>query len=422
MSSTKAKTWVACDPTSTTGRLIHLSPDELQPGMQAAPLGMEQYLPCVQDATDKYAPIRQNDGTCKCLKVPVAFRGQLGGGLTEKACSSACATPDNPTAMYTCSEDGSCDPSPGICGSTLAEGEAMGCFPTKEKCHQSPGFCRRRPEGPRVWAQLPTVLQSQVDVSDPRLCKPFHEKTLKQELAQSLSMYNAMNAQKNPAFKPISLVQRDCNSVTVDNPLKENEWCMFPPHTPQDKITHISMEVGDKKHTQQCTPGYCVPVKEGVWGNPSIESNPAGEFYGKPCGPPVGKMCPGGIECIGGYCDQFGNCVIQRPKGRACGPNGLHCDDGERCLHYKNSVGGKVFKCIPKKIKCGDEVCTRKETCVENVAGNYSCENLGPRSGYSAYAAPSPYVYAGHGLNAPVAGMSPQVGSDLYFVDNDAIY
>lgn len=431
MSSTKAKTWVACNP-SKTGELIHLSPDEVKPGMEAAPLGLEQYLTCVEDATPKYAPIRHMDGTCKCYHVPVGLRGALGGGLTKKQCFGACATPDNPTAMYTCSEGGTCDPSPGMCGNTSAEGEAMGCFPTKEACQRAPGFCHRKPEGPRVWAQLPVILQSQMDISDPRLCKPFHEKSLRQELNQALDMYNAMNAQKDPSFTPVTLTHRNCKDVTADNPLKENEWCTFPPHTPRHKVPHISMEVGDSTHTKQCTPGYCVPVAQGVWGNPSVESNPAGEFYGRECGAPRGHKCPGGVRCVGGYCNQFGDCVITPPPGQKCGDT--FCDDArDQCIKiHDKSTGTVTHKCVDphaNQVRCGNTYCDKHEKCAGPPTNPSCVPRQGPhRSGSgsfgipSPYAMQSPYAYAGYGLDAPVAGMGSHVGSNLYFTNDDVIY
>lgn len=431
MSSTKAKTWVACNPLKT-GELINLSPDEVNPGMEAAPLGLEQYLTCVEDATPKYAPIRKMDGTCKCHPVPTALLGALNGGLTEKQCLGACATTDNPTAMYTCSEGGTCDPSPGMCGNNWAEGEAMGCFPTKEACHRAPGFCHRKPEGPRVWAQLPVILQSQVDISDPRLCKPFHEKSLRQELNQALDMYNAMNAQKDPSFTPVTLTHRNCKDVTADNPLKENEWCTFPPETPRHKVPHISMEVGDSTHTKQCTPGYCVPVAQGVWGNPSVESNPAGEFYGRECGAPRGHKCPGGVRCVGGYCNQFGDCVITPPSGQKCGDT--FCDDAlDQCIKiHDKSTGTVTHKCVDphaNQVRCGNTYCNAKtEVCHTDTGTCHRRQTPHHRSGSgsfgipSPYAMQSPYAYAGYGLDAPVAGMGSHVGSNLYFTNDDVIY
>lgn len=260
------KTWVACNP-SNPGQLIHLSANEVTPGMVAAPLGLEQYLPCWQASHPKYIPITNPDtGTETCTFVPVAARGAL-GGMTLGQCKAYIANNHNhPTAMYSC-VGGSCVPSPGLCGPTTEAGLAQGCYMTKGACQAAAGECYQRPTGPIAWVQAPAAHGSDGSVSslyDPRSCRPM-------SLTHAKSLYGDMGL---------------CSAVGPTG-LPQTSACYFPADTPRSQIPHVSQMMTDASGVSECTPGLCVPYQAGP-----VVGSQTGASYGAPCSGGTGSVFP----------------------------------------------------------------------------------------------------------------------------------
>jgi len=385
MTTPLVKTWVACKTPSSenpTDVLTHLYAKDVKPDMVAAPIGLEQYLPCVQNVTDKYMPVRNPDGTCTPTFVPVAFRGAIGGGLTKRQAEQACATTDNITSSYSCGDDG-CTPNP-----YCSNGEEN-CYPTKEECEATPGMCFKPNLGSRLKTQVPLYLMSG---NNTRACRFRYLDSLKTHINQVSSELG------------ITMNQRNCTEVTPNNPLKYNEWCAFPADT--TIFPNIRLQVRDDDNGYMCESGYCVPVEKGRFADETI--NPVGLEYGDICTLSYKKCgdtpcCPG-QECINsnGLLKCTGKCTDGQTQ--KCGDsektNVTYCNPNDETCHIDSQTG--IAQCKPKHFLCGNEICGKDITCRANIGGPgiSKCIDENP-AGMGAYGSYGSY------------------GSEMYYVDED---